>query len=116
MNSSTYFFPSVMHVSTCIEILHRINIRARGDVIIFFTPFNANAKKLHHSVGQILFCYHFLYTYRFLFKLIRSPDVLFMNFFVRIIIYINIFIFIENIDWIRKKLFLIRMMKCSIFT
>ena len=36
MNSSTYFFPSVMHVSTCIEILHRINIRARGDVIIFF--------------------------------------------------------------------------------
>ena len=36
MNSSTYFFPSVMHVSTCIEILNRINIRARGDVIIFF--------------------------------------------------------------------------------
>lgn len=40
-------------LSTCIEILHRINIRARGDVIIFFSPFNANTKKLHHSGGQV---------------------------------------------------------------
>lgn len=115
MNSSIYFSPSVMHVSTCIEILHRINIRARGDVIIFFYTLYRKCKKVapFRRTNSILLSLS-LYLPIF-FKLIRSPDVLFMNFFVRIIIYINTFIFIENIDWIRKKLFLIRMMKCSIF-
>lgn len=39
-------------VSTCIETLLRINIRARDSVFLIFTPLSVNYKKLHHSGGQ----------------------------------------------------------------
>ena len=56
------------------------------------------------------------YALNVLFQFLFRSYLLFMNFFMRIKIHIDPSVFIKNIYWICKKLFLIRMMKCRIFT
>ena len=52
-------------VSTCIETLLRINIRAQLVTFIIFAPLYVNHKKLHHSGGLRIIYFYLLFVLAF---------------------------------------------------